>query len=675
MKKHRTSGTSAIARGMAILLALLLTAVPVLAASYDLSTAGSSATINGAIFLQWFDPDGAGTGNFDTFLGIDANGTERGYNTGGTREFDTMGGVHTSSLLLSAVPTVDIGGTTYREFQLDVNESSNTPLLSLEELQLFTASSGNLTGYAEGPPPSIGGAGETTLVYDLDTDEEDNTVTLTYALNKGSGWADYLVMVPDSDFGSHPNCEYQEDGCTTYVYLYAKMGDGGELASDDGFEEWGVSEIGAVFTPATIAVDKFADQTLVFKGTTVNYTYLVASPSTLSDVTVTDDKCSPVEFVGGDSDDDDLLDPGEVWEFTCSAVINEDTTNTATAEGTPSEGDPVTDTDDETVEVIGPVRPILECVADHGDGTYAAYFGYKNDNDYAVDIPIGGHNKFTPAPQDRGQPTTFQPGRTPYYPNAAFSIDFDGSPLVWTLYGRTATASDNPAQRCAPVEPVKPILECVAEEKDGTLTAYFGYENLNDYVVSIPFGSDNKITPSSYDGVQPTLFGLPNVVPGRPGRTGFYPDGPFAFTVNFQSDEVIVWKLGPRTSTASNNPAQRCPEPTAVELASFAAEAGVGSVTLAWRTAAEIDNAGFNLYRATAPDGPYTKVNGALIAAEGDPVSGASYTFLDEGLSSGTYYYKLEDVDLSGVATLHGPVSVTVAPSLRRPSYRPTSPW
>jgi hypothetical protein len=115
-------------------------------------------------------------------------------------------------------------------------------------------------------------------------------------------------------------------------------------------------------------------------------------------------------------------------------------------------------------------------------------------------------------------------------------------------------------------------------------------------------------------------------------------------------------------------------EPTAICLASFTTEAGVGSVTLAWETGTEVDNAGFNLYRASAADGPYAKVNSALIAAEGDPVAGASYSFLDKGLESGTYYYKLEDVDLNGVATLHGPVSATVLPRLRRPSYRPTLP-
>jgi hypothetical protein len=113
---------------------------------------------------------------------------------------------------------------------------------------------------------------------------------------------------------------------------------------------------------------------------------------------------------------------------------------------------------------------------------------------------------------------------------------------------------------------------------------------------------------------------------------------------------------------------------TAVTLAAFTAEPGVGSVTLAWETGTEVDNAGFNLYRASAADGPYVKVNHKLIAAEGDPVSGASYSFLDKGLESGTYFYKLEDVDLNGVTAMHGPVSATVLPRLRRPSYRPMLP-
>jgi hypothetical protein len=114
-------------------------------------------------------------------------------------------------------------------------------------------------------------------------------------------------------------------------------------------------------------------------------------------------------------------------------------------------------------------------------------------------------------------------------------------------------------------------------------------------------------------------------------------------------------------------------EPTAIDLVSFTAQAGADGVALAWETGTEIDNAGFNLYRALTQDGPWTQINDGLIAALGDPVNGASYSFLDAP-DHGTFYYQLEDVDYHGVSTLHGPVRVTVARPLRRPLYRPTLP-
>jgi hypothetical protein len=143
----------------------------------------------------------------------------------------------------------------------------------------------------------------------------------------------------------------------------------------------------------------------------------------------------------------------------------------------------------------------------------------------------------------------------------------------------------------------------------------------------------------------------------QPHWSGWESYGQVAFT---WASVVPEWMLGE--------------EPTAITLVSFTAQANSDSVALTWETGTEIDNAGFNLYRASAPDGPYTRINGALIAAEGDPVAGARYSFLDEDLAPGTYTYKLEDVDLNGVATLHGPVSATVMPRLRRPPYRPTLP-
>jgi hypothetical protein len=115
--------------------------------------------------------------------------------------------------------------------------------------------------------------------------------------------------------------------------------------------------------------------------------------------------------------------------------------------------------------------------------------------------------------------------------------------------------------------------------------------------------------------------------------------------------------------------------PTAIDLLSFTAHPATDHVTLAWQTGTEVDNAGFNLWRAMAADGPYTKLNDALIPAEGDPVSGANYVYIDSDVvEKVTYYYKLEDVDIRGVTTLHGPVSARVQPRFRRLPYRPTLP-
>jgi hypothetical protein len=86
-----------------------------------------------------------------------------------------------------------------------------------------------------------------------------------------------------------------------------------------------------------------------------------------------------------------------------------------------------------------PVRPVLEYVTDNPDGTYSALFGYRNDNPEVVSIPVGSGNRFSPSPQDRGQSTTFQPGRQV----AVFTIVFSSGNQVWTLDGRTATASPN----------------------------------------------------------------------------------------------------------------------------------------------------------------------------------------------------------------------------------------
>jgi hypothetical protein len=83
------------------------------------------------------------------------------------------------------------------------------------------------------------------------------------------------------------------------------------------------------------------------------------------------------------------------------------------------------------------VRPILECVVANANGSYTAFFGYQSDNPAAVNIQAGPNNTFQPAPQYRGQPEAFLPGRA----QRAFSVTFNGNALVWMLNGLRVTAS------------------------------------------------------------------------------------------------------------------------------------------------------------------------------------------------------------------------------------------
>lgn len=100
--------------------------------------------------------------------------------------------------------------------------------------------------------------------------------------------------------------------------------------------------------------------------------------------------------------------------------------------------------------------------------------------------------------------------------------------------------------------------------------------------------------------------------------------------------------------------------PTLIELALFEAIPENRRVVLVWITASEIDNLGFNLYRSETEKGNYVQINPSLILAEGNETQGATYEYVDYDVKNRkTYYYILEDIDIFGVSTFHGPISVT----------------
>jgi len=102
-------------------------------------------------------------------------------------------------------------------------------------------------------------------------------------------------------------------------------------------------DLGTVVLPlgGGILIDKSVDKSEVAEGGEVTYTYIVnATRLGLVNISVTDNKCSPVVptlsggYNVGDTNTDDVLNPLENWEFTCTTNIYEDTVNVAYATGT-----------------------------------------------------------------------------------------------------------------------------------------------------------------------------------------------------------------------------------------------------------------------------------------------------------------------------------------------------
>jgi hypothetical protein len=161
----------------------------------------------------------------------------------------------------------------------------------------------------------------------------------------------------------------------------------------------------------------------------------------------------------------------------------------------------------------------------------------------------------------------------------------------------------------------------------------------------LTYSASNLPDGASFDAGAQTFSWTPG-----DGQAGVYPNVRFTVTDNGTPSEsdfeeiTIFIEEGPKL----------------IELSSFAVYPFNGSVLIEWITEAEIDNVGFNLYRSESKNGVYIRLNSDLILAEGSSVEGAYYIYVDEDVQNRKmYYYTLEDIDLYGISTFHGPVSAT----------------
>jgi hypothetical protein len=134
----------------------------------------------------------------------------------------------------------------------------------------------------------------------------------------------------------------------------------------------------------------------------------------------------------------------------------------------------------------------------------------------------------------------------------------------------------------------------------------------------------------------------------------------------FNSVQVTGVATFSRFALTSNTPT----DSNLIALARFDAAPAAGGIAIAWETASEIGAVGFHLWRSEQPQDGYVRITSALLPARGGPTRGASYAHTDPTATPGrTYFYKLEEVDLSGASAFYGPAG-PVAAAAQAARYR-----
>jgi hypothetical protein len=223
MKRNICLGGLAVA----VLMAL---ATATQAGMYDL-TYSTEVTINGGLFTNT-DAHSTGTGVMQPFLRLHQRGNatmEQGYNSNWRPNQLDQDNAWNAALPLSLVPIMDIDGTLYREFLLDINQqgSGNNIYLSLDYLKIYQTGDPSIHGYDTGWPDPIYTLG-TGGGDDVPPASTENWIKMAYDL-PGSGWGDLYAYIPNSLFTDSP-----------YVVLYSMLGNHAPNIANDGFEEWGV---------------------------------------------------------------------------------------------------------------------------------------------------------------------------------------------------------------------------------------------------------------------------------------------------------------------------------------------------------------------------------------------------------------------------------------------------
>ena len=159
-----------------------------------------------------------------------------------------------------------------------------------------------------------------------------------------------------------------------------------------------------VIHPAMI-LTKSADRVMARTGETINYTLLLTNSGDvpLSTVAISDNRCTPLVLAAGDSNNNTVLDVGEVWRYTCAHTVvagdPDPFVNSATATARDPLGLALTHTATATVDLIGPQMDLSKqantVAAIHGE-TVTYTYRLTNTGNVALASPTVVDDRCSP---------------------------------------------------------------------------------------------------------------------------------------------------------------------------------------------------------------------------------------------------------------------------------------
>lgn len=251
--------------GSLLALAAAIAAGSAKATEYDLSAAGSQSfnvtgDVGGTAIVRDYFTQPTGTGVFEPFLTIDANGQtstatktiEQGYNTDGFSGMylDQLRPQWNERLTFGSLAPLSINGKTYFGFELDANEpGGNKSVISVDNIRIYTSASDN-TAAVKGDISKLNNLGTLRWALNDPLNNANGTFNITDWIkldasqenveagnsnsNGGSGKSDMIIYIPATAFAGAK--------ATDYVWFYNLNGVhytvDKDLAAQSGYEEW-----------------------------------------------------------------------------------------------------------------------------------------------------------------------------------------------------------------------------------------------------------------------------------------------------------------------------------------------------------------------------------------------------------------------------------------------------